>query len=189
LQSGWHLRLRIYFLIGNAVDSVHGSWTNVGVASPWVIMDDTVAGFQSSPEPGLAPAPGQGDLLRGGQNGEDDAAHPGNCSSEHGWCARRRHTGGGASARNGDGAGATKGRRRRVGGVGCFTGVGAAFYVGWWRGEGPGCLQWPVMKEAFNAAGYWGNKEGGGHLMGEMKEEVMRCLFPCNVGSKTRPWR
>jgi hypothetical protein len=40
--------------------------------------------------------------------------------------------------------------------VGCFTGVGAAFYRG--GGEGPGCLRWSAMKEAFNAASYWEGK-------------------------------
>jgi hypothetical protein len=54
------------------------------------------------------------------------------------------------------------------------------------RGEGPGCLQWPTMKE-FNASqlegiGYWRNEEGGHHLMGAMKEEVMQHLFPCCGG-------
>jgi hypothetical protein len=46
--------------------------------------------------------------------------------------ARRWRTGGEASAQNGDDAGAADGWKRRVGGVGSFTGVGAAFYKGWW---------------------------------------------------------
>jgi hypothetical protein len=42
----------------------------------------------------------------------------------------RLHTYGGALAQKGDGVGIVEGRRRRVGGVGCFTRVGAAFYRG-----------------------------------------------------------
>jgi hypothetical protein len=96
-----------------------------------------------------------------------------------GWTAASRQCiGGGASAQNGDDTDAVEGRRRRVGGVGCFVEVGVSFYWGRWRGAGSGWLQWPVMKEAFNAAGYWGNEEGGHRLMGKMMEEVIRCLFP-----------
>ena len=40
----------------------------------------------------------------------------------------RRLTGGGASARKGDGEGALRAKRRSVGGVGVFTEGGAAFY-------------------------------------------------------------
>jgi hypothetical protein len=40
--------------------------------------------------------------------------------------ARRRRTGGGASAPCGGSVGIEEGRGRRVGGVGCFTRVGAA---------------------------------------------------------------
>jgi hypothetical protein len=39
-----------------------------------------------------------------------------------------RLTGGGASARKGDGEGALRAKRRSVGGVGVFTEDGAAFY-------------------------------------------------------------
>jgi hypothetical protein len=41
------------------------------------------------------------------------------------WMVVRRRTGGGASTQNGDGTGAVEGRRMRVGGVGCSSGVGA----------------------------------------------------------------
>jgi hypothetical protein len=41
--------------------------------------------------------------------------------------ARGQCTGGGASAQNGDSAGAVGDKRRIVGGVGCFTGVGLPF--------------------------------------------------------------
>jgi hypothetical protein len=41
---------------------------------------------------------------------------------------RGRHTGGDASAKDGNGAGTVGNRRRRVGGVVCFTGVGTPFY-------------------------------------------------------------
>jgi hypothetical protein len=40
----------------------------------------------------------------------------------------RRLTGGGASARKGDGKGALRAKRRSVGGVGVFTEGGASFY-------------------------------------------------------------
>jgi hypothetical protein len=43
---------------------------------------------------------------------------------------RRRCTGGGASTRNGDGTGTIEGRRRRLGGVGCYIGVRAALFIG-----------------------------------------------------------
>jgi hypothetical protein len=50
--------------------------------------------------------------------------------------AKRWRTGSGASAQNDVSTGVVEGRRRTVGGVGCFTGVRAAFYTG--RGEARG---------------------------------------------------
>jgi hypothetical protein len=72
--------------------------------------------------------------------------------------ARRWRTSGGVSAQKGDGTGAI-GNRRRVGGVGSFARGGAAFYkaearqgagvyfIRRRRGEEPGCLHWPALKE------------------------------------------
>jgi hypothetical protein len=56
-----------------------------------------------------------------------------------------RRTGGRALAQNGDDIG-TVGDRRRVVGVGASPGSRLPF-IGWRRGEGPWCLQWPALKE------------------------------------------
>jgi hypothetical protein len=83
---------------------------------------------------------------------------------------RRRCTSGGALPRDGDGVGMMRTRRRRVGGVGIFTGVGVAFYRAEARRGRAGVPSWPVLEEVFNAMGYWKIGEGRGHhLMGEMK--------------------
>jgi hypothetical protein len=66
------------------VDSVHKLWTTQGWPVHGFVVDDTVAGGQSTPEPSLATAPGRGDLPRGGENGDDDVVHLGNCSLEVG---------------------------------------------------------------------------------------------------------
>jgi hypothetical protein len=45
--------------------------------------------------------------------------------------------------------------------------AGAPFYRGQREAEASRFLQWSVMKEGFNAAGYWGNEEGLCHLTAE----------------------
>jgi hypothetical protein len=57
------------------------------------------------------------------------------------WTAvTRRHTGDGASARDGDSVGTLRTRRTRVGGVGIFAGAGWPFIGRRRGGGGPGCL-------------------------------------------------
>jgi hypothetical protein len=41
------------------------------------------------------------------------------------------------------------------------------FYRGWREAAPSGCVQWPAMKEAFNATGYWVDEEGVCRLLGE----------------------
>jgi hypothetical protein len=56
-----------YFIIGNGMGSVHGSWTSVG-RGPWCTGHH---GWPwSLPELGLAAAPGHDVLLRGGEKKE-----------------------------------------------------------------------------------------------------------------------
>jgi hypothetical protein len=70
--------------------------------------------------------------------------------------------------RQGGQCGVRRGEARRTdwGAVRCGA-TGAPFYRGQREAEASGYLQLPVMKEAFNATGYWGNEEGVCRLMGE----------------------
>jgi hypothetical protein len=61
-------------------------------------------------------------------------------STEASKAARRRRTGGGTLAEKGDGVGVVGTKRRRVGGVGIFTGGGAAFYRAKARRGRPGAF-------------------------------------------------
>jgi hypothetical protein len=83
--------------------------------------------------------------------------------------SRRWRTGGGVSAQKGDGMGAV-GNRRRVGGVGSFTGGGAAFY----RAEARRGAKVPSMADIEGASmswlegtDYWRSEKGGYCLMGK----------------------
>jgi hypothetical protein len=85
LQSGGDFLALKLFLNAKCSGLIHKLWTAQGWPIHGSVVDSTVADGQSSPEPGLAVAPGRGDLPRGGKNGEDDAGHPGNCSPDLGW--------------------------------------------------------------------------------------------------------
>jgi hypothetical protein len=153
------------FLMEKGVNSVHGPWTTALVGSPWPPWTKDMAIVGSSPELLVQADSGHGGPTRVGEK-EEGATRVQFCLLPR---LGRWRTDGGVLALNGDGAGAVEDRRRRVGGVGSFTKARLPF-VGRRRSEGPGCLQWPAMKEAFNATGYWeGNEEGGHCLMGEMK--------------------
>jgi hypothetical protein len=56
-----------YFLIGNGMDLVHVSWTSTGCGPWWTSHHDR---SWSSPELGLAAAPGHGDMSQGGEKKE-----------------------------------------------------------------------------------------------------------------------
>jgi hypothetical protein len=67
------------------MDSVHGSWTNAGVAGPRVHRGlPPVADGKGSPELGLAAAPGHGGSPRGWRRDGHNAARPRDHSPEPG---------------------------------------------------------------------------------------------------------
>jgi hypothetical protein len=96
------------------MDAVHGD------RPPWPALEITGARPSDRSRPRLL-------AVRWGKEGghHRDSTLP---STEAWKAGRRRLTGGGTSARKGDVMGAVGTKRRRVGGVGIFTGGGAAFY-------------------------------------------------------------
>jgi hypothetical protein len=83
------------------------------------------------PELSLVATSVHGGSPREGENRAGDAMQPGSYSLELG----RQRNSGGASAQNGGGASMIEDGKRRVGGVGCSTGVWASFYRARWEVE------------------------------------------------------
>jgi hypothetical protein len=67
LQSGGDFLALKLFLNAKCSGLIHKLWTAQGWPVHGSVVDSTVADGQSSPEPGLAVAPGRGDLPRGGK--------------------------------------------------------------------------------------------------------------------------
>jgi hypothetical protein len=105
---------------------------------------------------------------------------------------RRRCIDGGTLAPSSYDAGEREDGRRWSEGARCSTRVTALFYRVGREAEASRCLQWPVMKEAFNATSYRGIEEGKWRgsvpFNGEMMEEATRRLFPFSGGGRGTPW-
>jgi hypothetical protein len=128
MKSGWNIRFSNYFLIGNGMDSVHGSWTSAGVAGPRFHC-----GLHSGQQQGLAgarPSGRSGPRRLAVRRGKEGRRHgKSNLANIEAWKAARGWlTGGGVSAQKGSGEGTVRAKRRSAGGVGVFTEGGAAFY-------------------------------------------------------------
>jgi hypothetical protein len=97
---------------------------------------------------------------------------------------RRRRTSGGALARDGDGMSVMRTKRRRVGGVGIFTGAGWPF-IGWSRGGGgPGCLLAGIEGGSQCCYLLQDCRGVGAPIGGRNEEEEMHRLFTFSGGSR-----
>jgi hypothetical protein len=128
MKSGWNIRFSNYFLIGNGMDSVHGSWTSPGVVGPRFHR-----GLHSCRQQGLIgarPSGRSGPRRLAVRRGKEGRRHEEtNLANTEAWkAARGRLTGGGVLAWKGGGEGTLRAKRRSAGGVGVFTEGGAAFY-------------------------------------------------------------
>jgi hypothetical protein len=117
-----------YFLIGNGMDSVHGSWTSAQVAGPWFHR-----GLHSGRRQGLTrarPSGRSGPWRLAVRRGKEGRCHgESNLANTEAWkAARGRLTSGGVSAQKGGGEGTVRAKRKSVGGVGVFTEGEAAIY-------------------------------------------------------------